>query len=115
MFKFKALFTATLLATMATTACGQRAEAVFYASSDCTGADYSGFIGLSVGACYSTFVFPLMLSMNGYKSAQFYTDEVYEVYEFYPEANCGGSPNELSEIADGCIPIPAAESVIRVL
>ncbi|KAF7367178.1 hypothetical protein MSAN_00977700 [Mycena sanguinolenta] len=74
MFNFKALFTATLLAAMATTAWG-KAEAVLFASSNCSGADNSGTIGMSTGITYD--------GTGGYaNSVHFYTDGVKELYYF---------------------------------
>ncbi|KAJ6470368.1 hypothetical protein C8R45DRAFT_1104800 [Mycena sanguinolenta] len=100
MFYFKALFTATLLAATATTAWG-KAEAILFASSDCSGADQSGTLGLSTGVCHSTFI--NFDGTGGYaNSIHFYTDGVDELYYYYPEENCGGSPFQ-TDAASVCI------------
>ncbi|KAJ6465795.1 hypothetical protein C8R45DRAFT_939380 [Mycena sanguinolenta] len=106
MFNFKALFTATILAATATTAWGQRAEAVLYASSDCTGVEHSSFIEMSTGVCYNTGLYA--------GSVEVYTDGVIEVYAFFPEDNCEGSPSDFSETTDACISIPGSKSFMKV-
>ncbi|KAJ6465834.1 hypothetical protein C8R45DRAFT_1106866 [Mycena sanguinolenta] len=100
MFNFKALFTATLLAATATTVWG-KAEAVLYASNDCTGSDHSGTLGLSTGVCHSTsFVFNGITQQAN--SIQFYTDGVEELYYYYHEAGCGGSADQTT-YASTCV------------
>ncbi|KAJ6492070.1 hypothetical protein C8R45DRAFT_1096119 [Mycena sanguinolenta] len=86
MVNFKALFTATLLAATATTAWG-KAEAVLYASSDCTGADHSGTLGLSTGVCHSTSFTYRGITQQA-NSIQFYTDGVKEMYNYSTTTNC---------------------------
>jgi hypothetical protein len=101
MFNTQALFTAALIAaTMLTTAWG-KAQAILYATSDCTGA-HSGTIGMSTGVCHSGFgsiprghLLIILIGTDfvisppggapseGYAhSIHFYTDGAIEDYEY---------------------------------
>ncbi|KAJ6470377.1 hypothetical protein C8R45DRAFT_1104808 [Mycena sanguinolenta] len=100
MLNFKALFAATLLAATATTAWA-KAEAILFASSDCTGSDQSGTLGLSTGVCHSTSI--TFDGSTGFaNSIQFFTDGVDELYFYYPEDNCQGSASQ-TDSASTCI------------
>ncbi|KAJ6560313.1 hypothetical protein B0H19DRAFT_1376102 [Mycena capillaripes] len=103
MFNTQALFTATLIAaTMLTPAWG-KAQAVLYATSDCTGG-HSGTIGMSTGVCHSTeFVIPGGDSSEGYAhSIHFYTDGAVEDYLYYIDTDCNES-TEASSGPSGCV------------
>ncbi|KAJ6489393.1 hypothetical protein DFH09DRAFT_1339033 [Mycena vulgaris] len=105
MFNTKALFTAALIAaTMLTTAWG-KAEAVLYATSDCTGA-HSSAIGMSTGVCHSTYTVissPGGPSIAGYaNSIHFYTNGAIEDYEYYSDTSCNEAV-EASSGPSGCV------------
>ncbi|KAJ7887842.1 hypothetical protein B0H14DRAFT_3430462 [Mycena olivaceomarginata] len=105
MFNTQALFTAALIAaTMLTTAWG-KAQAILYATGDCTGA-HSGTIGMSTGVCHSTdFVIspPGGAPSEGYAhSIHFYTDGAIEDYEYYSDTNCNHAVQS-SRGASGCV------------
>ncbi|KAJ7290513.1 hypothetical protein C8J57DRAFT_1493222 [Mycena rebaudengoi] len=105
MLNTQALFTAALIAaTMFTTAWG-KAEAVLYATSDCTGA-HSGTIGMSTGVCHSTdfvIVHPGGDSSEGYAhSIHFFTNGAIEDYEYYSDTNCNNAVQD-SSAASVCV------------
>ncbi|KAF8132231.1 hypothetical protein K438DRAFT_1787934 [Mycena galopus ATCC 62051] len=106
MFNTKALFTTSfLVATMVTSALA-KAEAVLYASENCSGADHSGTIGISTGVCHSTY-FEYTPSGGagsaGYaNSIAFYTNGAYEEYYYFSDTNCEDSV-EGSDGPTGCV------------
>ncbi|KAF8181704.1 hypothetical protein K438DRAFT_2168980 [Mycena galopus ATCC 62051] len=107
MFNTQALLTAGLLATVFTGTAWGKAEAVLYGSSDCSGADRSGTIGMSTGVCHST-SFTYCPPDSGCTtgdalSIDFYTDGVHEDYSFYSDASC----NDLfGSISSACLELP---------
>ncbi|KAF7350786.1 hypothetical protein MSAN_01640000 [Mycena sanguinolenta] len=103
MFNFKALFTAILLAASATTAWG-KAEAILYANASCTGG-HSPTIGLHTGDCHSTLI-------NGTyaKSVHFYTNSVPELYYYYTNTHCSGTPAHQTDEGSICYNLPDTKS-----
>ncbi|KAJ7767705.1 hypothetical protein B0H16DRAFT_1716625 [Mycena metata] len=106
MFNTKALFTASFIAATMVAAALGKAQAVLYASDNCSGDDHSGTIGMSRGVCHSTY-FTYSPSGGagsaGYaNSVAFYTDGADEQYGYYTDTNCQDE-TEASDGSTGCV------------
>ncbi|KAJ6560314.1 hypothetical protein B0H19DRAFT_1069967 [Mycena capillaripes] len=88
MFSPRAFFTTALIAATRLPTVWGKAEAVFYADSDCSGVTRSLTVGFSTGVCHLSELGIPFEGAGDAQSVHFYTNGDVEYYGFYHNPDC---------------------------